>query len=77
MKISAELGMWSALVFALFCLYIAFDGFISLASITDETRRADGRGFAFFWLFLGGVSIACALLSRWIIKREEANPSDG
>lgn len=77
MKISAQFGMWSALVFALFCLYIALDGFINLASITDETRRADGRGFAFFWLFLGCVSIACALLSRWIVKREEANPSDG
>ena len=51
MKISAQFGMWSALVFALFCLYIALDGFINLASITDETRRADGRGFAFFWLF--------------------------
>ena len=76
MKISAQFGMWSALVFALFCLYIAFDGFIHLASITDETRHADSRGFALFWLFLGGVSIACALLSRWIVKREEADQSD-
>lgn len=77
MKISAQFGMWSALVFALFCLYIAFDGFMNIASITDEARQADGRGYALFWLFLGGVSIACALLSRWIVKREEADPSDG
>jgi hypothetical protein len=77
MKISAQFGMWSSLVFALFCLYIAFDGFVSIASLTDETQRADSRGFAYFWLFLGMVSVGCALLSRWIVKREEANPSDG
>jgi len=77
MTISAQLGMWSALVFALFCLYIALDGFLSLASITDETRYADSRGFALFWLFLGGVSIACALFSRWIVKREDADSSNG
>ena len=76
MKISAQFGMWSALVFALFCLYIAVDGFIHLGSITDETRHADSRGFALFWLFLGSVSIACALTSWWIIRRENANPSD-
>ena len=77
MKISAQFGMWFSLVFAVLCLYIAFDGLSSLASLTDETQRSDGRGFAYFWLFLGMVSVACALLSRWIVKREEANPSDG
>ena len=77
MKISAQFGMWFSLVFAVLCLYIAFDGLSSLASLTDETQRADSRGFAYFWLFLGMVSVGCALLSRWIVKREEANPSDG
>ena len=55
MKISAQFGMWFSLVFAVLCLYIAFDGLSSLASLTDETQRADSRGFAYFWLFLGMV----------------------
>ena len=50
MKISAQFGMWFSLAFAVLCLYIAFDGFSSLASLTDETQRADSRGFAYFWL---------------------------
>ena len=58
MKISAQFGMWFSLAFAVLCLYIAFDGFSSLASLTDETQRADSRGFAYFWLFLGMVSVA-------------------
>ena len=45
MKISAQFGMWFSLVFAVLCLYIAFDGLSSLASLTDETQRADSRGF--------------------------------
>ena len=77
MKISAQFGMWFSLVFAVLCLCLALDVFSSLASLTVQTQRADSRGFAYFWLFLGMVSVACALLSRWIVKREEANPSDG
>jgi len=77
MKISAQFGMWFSLVFAVLCLYIAFDGLSSLASLTDETQRADSRGFAYFWLFLGMVSVACALLSRESAELEQVNPSDG
>jgi len=76
MKITAQFGMWSSLVFAILCLGVAFDGFSHLDALTDETQRADGRGYAYFWLFLGMIAVASALLSRWIVKRETANPSD-
>ena len=41
MKISAQFGMWLSLVFAVLCLYIAFDGFSSLdvAHRRDAARR--------------------------------------
>ena len=76
MKISAQFGMWFSLVFAVLCLYIAFDGLSSLASLTDETQRADSRGFAYFWLFLGAIAVACAVVSWWIVQRENAKPPD-
>jgi hypothetical protein len=76
MKVTAQFGMVLSIVFALLCLYVAFDGFSHLDALTDETQRADGRGYAYFWLFLGMIAVACALASRWIVKRETANPSD-
>lgn len=76
MKISAQFGLWSSLVFAVFSLAFGISGFSQLDAMTDEAARSDARGFAFFWLFLGAVSIACALTSWWIIRRENANPSD-
>ena len=76
MKITAQFAMWSSIVFALMCLWVAFDEFSNLDAVVDETARADGRGYAYFWLFLGMIAVACALASRWIISRENANPSD-
>jgi hypothetical protein len=35
--------MWSSIVFALMCLWVAFDGFSNLDAVVDETARADGR----------------------------------
>ena len=71
MKISAQVAMWGAIVLALFCLGYAFSGFSSLDSVTDDVARADARGFAYFWLFLGGVAVGIALLSHWMGKRSE------
>jgi hypothetical protein len=76
MKVTAQFGMWSSIVFAVFCLYVSFDGFSHLSALTDEAQRADSRGYAYFWLFLAMIAVACALVSRWIVRRETANPSD-
>ena len=76
MKISAQFALWSSIVFAIVCLYVGFNGLSSVDAVTDEAARADARGFAYFWLFLGAVALACALVSWWIVRRETANPSD-
>jgi hypothetical protein len=76
MKISAQFALWSSIVFAIVCLYVGFNGLSSVDAVTDEAARADARGFAYFWLFLGAVAVACALVSWWIVRRETANPSD-
>ena len=76
MKISAQFALWSSIVFAIVCLYVGFNGLSGVDAVADEAARADARGFAYFWLFLGAVAVACALVSWWIVRRETANPSD-
>jgi hypothetical protein len=77
MKISAQFAMWSSIVFGVICLYVGFDGLSNVDAMADAAARSDARGYAFFWLFLGAVAVACALVSWWIVKREDASPSDG
>ena len=76
MKISAQFALWSSIVFAGVCLYVGFNGLSNVDALADEAARADARGFAWFWLFLGGVAVACAFVSWWIVRRETENPSD-
>jgi hypothetical protein len=76
MKISAQFTLWSSLVFAIVCLSIGFDGLWSADAVADQAVRPDARGFAYFWLFLGAIALACALASWWIVRRESENPSD-
>jgi hypothetical protein len=68
MKISAQFSMWGSVVFALFCLGYAFSGFSSLDGMADDAARADARGFALFWLFLGAVGIVMAIVSWRMVK---------
>ena len=70
-KISAHITLWGSLIFALLCLGYAFSGFSSLDAMADEATRADARGFAFFWLFMGGIGIASAIGSWWMVKHGE------
>jgi len=76
MKITAQLAFWASIVFAVICLGVALSGFSQLDSIEDEATRADGRGYALFWLFLGTVAVASALASRWVAKREDDDASE-
>jgi hypothetical protein len=75
MKISAQFSMWASVVFALACFGVALNG-LSEIDAMDAAARADARGFAYFWLFLGVVAAACGVVSWRIVKRENANPSD-
>jgi len=57
-----------AAILATICFGVAITGFSSLGDIADPVQRADGRGFAWFWTFLGAVSVAFGILGMWIVK---------
>jgi hypothetical protein len=63
-------------VFALLCIGFAINGFSQIDAMADEAARSDARGFAYFFLFLGAVAVASAIVSWRIIRRETENPSD-
>jgi NADH:ubiquinone oxidoreductase subunit 5 (subunit L)/multisubunit Na+/H+ antiporter MnhA subunit len=71
MKISAQFSMWGSVVFALFCLGYAFAGFSSMDAMADDATRADARGFALFWLFLGAIGIVMAIVSWRMVKGDD------
>jgi uncharacterized YccA/Bax inhibitor family protein len=75
MKISAQFSMWASVVFALACFGVAFNGLSEIDAV-DAAVRADARGYAYFWLFLGALATAFGIVSWWIAKREDANASD-
>ena len=68
MKISAQMTVVIAAIFAAICLGVAITGFTSLDEIADPTQKADARGFAWFWTFLGCVATAFGLLAWWIAR---------
>ncbi|HVK56845.1 MAG TPA: hypothetical protein VM532_17680 [Burkholderiales bacterium] len=70
MKISAQIAVFFAGVFAIICFSVAVTGFTSLGEITDPVRLADAKGFAWFWAFLGVVAVLFGVLSLWIIRTE-------
>ncbi len=65
-KISAKMSMYASAVFAVVCLGVALQGFISLGDISDPQQLSDAKGFAGFWAFLGAIGVLFALLSRWM-----------
>jgi hypothetical protein len=68
MKLSAQMTLVLAVIFAIACFAGAITGFRALADITDPTQLADSRGYAWFWTFLGMVAVAFALVSWWMIR---------
>ena len=75
MKITAHFAFWASIVFAVLCIAYGGFGFSSIdASMSDEAR-ADARGFAWFWLFLGGIGVVFALIS-WLMLRGKLGPLD-
>jgi H+/Cl- antiporter ClcA len=67
MKISAVLGMWMCVVFALVCYGVAYNGFAGFQSLTDPVERDASLGYAWFWAFLGAIATVFGVLS-WMIK---------
>lgn len=68
MKISAKMTVVMSAIFAAVCFGVAITGFLSLGDIADATQKADARGFAWFWTFLGSVATVFGLLALWLVR---------
>ena len=73
MKITAKFSVIIAAIFAVMCFGVAITGFNSLGSITDPVQLADAKGFAWFWVFLGGVAIVFGAVGIWLVRTEVEN----
>jgi len=68
MKITAHVSFWGALVFAVLCIAYAGFGFSSIDASMSDALREDARGYAWFWMFLGGIGAVIAVIS-WLMLR--------
>ena len=68
MKISAQMTVVMAAIFAAVCFGVAITGFLSLGDIADATQKADAKGFAWFWTFLGSVATVFGLVAVWMVR---------
>jgi len=73
LKLSIQMTMVVAVIFAIVCLSVAITGFASLGDIADPAQAADARGFAWFWTFLASVAIALGLLAWWLARTQKAD----
>jgi hypothetical protein len=71
LKISAQMTVVIAAIFAVVCFGVAITGFSSIGEIADPVQLADAKGFAWFWTFLGVVGVAFGALSLWIVRTEK------
>ncbi|HET7526163.1 MAG TPA: hypothetical protein VFK10_09505 [Burkholderiaceae bacterium] len=68
MKITAQMSVIIAAIFALVCFGVAISGFASLGDIADAQQLADAKGFAWFWAFLGAVGVLFGVIGVWLVK---------
>jgi hypothetical protein len=68
MKLSAQMTVVVAAIFAAVCFGVAITGLTSLGEIVDPTQMADAKGFAWFWTFLGSVACGFGLLAWWMVR---------
>ena len=74
MKLSLRATTIVAAIFAVICLGVAINGFTSLGDLADPATIADAKGFAWFWMFLGGIAIVFGLLAWWLSRRQSESP---
>jgi hypothetical protein len=70
MKISAQMTIAIAAVFAIICYGVAITGFNAIGEMTDPVQAADAKGFAWFWAFLGTVAVVLGAVSMWIVQTQ-------
>lgn len=73
MKISAQMNMLIAAVFAVICYGVALTGFSAIGDMTDPAQVSDAQGFAWFWAFLGTIAVALGVASLWIVRTQKNN----
>ena len=75
MKVSAHFAFWGGIVFAIVCGGYGLYGLTMMDAGMTEVQRADGRGFAMFFLFLGAIGVAMAFIS-WLMLRGKMHMPD-
>ena len=71
MHISPKFAAFAAAPFALICLGVALNGFLSMGEITDPEQVADARGYIGFWLFLAVIAVVSGVLSWWLMSAQQ------
>ena len=71
MKITAQFSVVIAAIFAAICFGVAITGFNALDSITDPVQLSDAKGFAWFWAFLGSVSVVFGAVGIWLVRTQK------
>ena len=71
MKISAQMTIVMAAIFALVCFGVAISGLNAIGEMTDPVQIADARGFAMFWAFLGFIAVIMGAVSWWIVRTQK------
>ena len=71
MKISAQMSVILAAIFATVCFGVSITGFTSLGNITDATQLSDAKGFAWFWAFLGTIGVVFGAIGVWLAKTQQ------
>jgi H+/Cl- antiporter ClcA len=67
-KISAQVSVVLAVIFAIACFAVAVNGFTSLGGITDPGQLSDARGFAWFWALLGMIAVVFGAVGVWMVR---------
>jgi len=68
LKVTAKVSIVLAAIFAAICFGVALTGFSSLGEIADPVQRADAKGFAWFWAFLGFIGITFGGVGVWLVR---------
>jgi len=71
MRLTAQMTLAVAILFAIVCGSVAITGFLSLGDLTDPKVHSDALGFAWFWTFLTAVAVVFAAISWGIMRKEK------
>lgn len=71
MNISPRFAALAAAPFALLCLGVALNGFLSMGELSDPQQISDARGYIGFWMFLAVIAVVSGVLSWWLMSTQK------